>query len=159
MSDSEREGVRTHTVFTLSSTQETVEVPVGEEDVPNVYVSVLLVKGRSGAYAPEDASDPGKPSFRLGYVELHVEDAAKRLELAVSADREEYRPGAAATVSVAASDQAGRAVQAEVTLWAVDYGVLSLTGFRTPDVLPSVWIAKARCSSAVRCPRSRATAR
>jgi uncharacterized protein YfaS (alpha-2-macroglobulin family) len=139
----EREGVRTHKVFTLSSTQETVEVPIRDEDVPNVYVSVLLVKGRSGDYAPEDASDPGKPSFRLGYVELGVEDKAKRLDLAVSADREEYRPGAKAAISVAVSDPARQPAQAEVTLWAVDYGVLSLTGFRTPDVVPSVWIAKA----------------
>jgi uncharacterized protein YfaS (alpha-2-macroglobulin family) len=30
-----------------------------------------------------------------------------------------------------------------VTLWAVDYGVLSLTGYRTPDVLESVHIRKA----------------
>src|SRR5204863_2365053 len=32
---------------------------------------------------------------------------------------------------------------AEVTLWAVDYGVLSLTGYKTPDVLGSVWVDKA----------------
>src|SRR5207245_2607652 len=32
---------------------------------------------------------------------------------------------------------------AEVTLWAVDYGVLSLTGYRTPDVRASVWVDKA----------------
>ena len=31
----------------------------------------------------------------------------------------------------------------EVTLWAVDYGVLSLTAYRTPDVLGSVYVHKA----------------
>ena len=30
-----------------------------------------------------------------------------------------------------------------MTLWAVDYGVLSLTGYRTPDVLRSVYVEKA----------------
>ena len=30
-----------------------------------------------------------------------------------------------------------------MTLWAVDYGVLSLTGYRTPDVLGSVYVEKA----------------
>ena len=30
-----------------------------------------------------------------------------------------------------------------MTLWAVDYGVLSLTGFQTPDVLESVYVEKA----------------
>ena len=33
--------------------------------------------------------------------------------------------------------------RSEVTLWAVDYGVLSLTAYQTPDILPSVYIVKA----------------
>jgi uncharacterized protein YfaS (alpha-2-macroglobulin family) len=37
----------------------------------------------------------------------------------------------------------GRGTASEVTLWAVDYGVLSLTGYRTPDVLGSVYVRKA----------------
>jgi uncharacterized protein YfaS (alpha-2-macroglobulin family) len=139
----EREGVRTHRAFTLGSTQQTVSVPVTEADIPNVYVSVLLVKGRTGAYAARDTADPGKPAFRLGYAELAVEDASKRLRVAVSADREEYRPGQKARVEVAVADDQGGPAPAEVTLWAVDHGVLSLTGYRTPDVVGSVYVDKA----------------
>ena len=40
-------------------------------------------------------------------------------------------------------DVAGKPAQSEVTLWAVDYGVLSLTAFQTPDVLKSVYVEKA----------------
>ena len=76
----EREGVRTHRRFALTSTQQTITVPITEADIPNVFVSVLLVKGRSKDATPDDGSDPGKPSFRLGYVELKVEDASKRLD-------------------------------------------------------------------------------
>ena len=43
----EREGVRTWTQFQLTSTQQTVTVPLTEKDIPNVFVSVLLVKGRT----------------------------------------------------------------------------------------------------------------
>lgn len=139
----EREGIRTRRVFDLASTQETVEVPLSEADIPNVYVSVLLVKGRSQAFTGDDQSDPGKPSFRLGYTELDVEDAAKRLEVVVTADREEYRPGAKARVEVAVKDHRGQPARAELTLWAVDVGVLSLTGYATPDVLGSVYVDKA----------------
>ena len=73
----EREGVRTHRQFALTSTQQSIAVPITEADIPNVFVSVLLVKGRTQADAerPTTSSDPGKPSFRLGYVELGVEDA------------------------------------------------------------------------------------
>src|SRR5262249_35975165 len=122
----EREGVRSYRTLSLSSTQETISVPLGEADVPNVYVSVMLVKGRSGAYTAEDTGDPGKPAFRVGYAELRVDDAAKRLDVAVKADREEYRPASRARVDVTVKDTAGRPAAAEVTLWAVDYGVLSL---------------------------------
>ena len=40
-------------------------------------------------------------------------------------------------------DRQGRGASSEVTLWAVDYGVLSLTAYRTPDVLDSVYVRKA----------------
>jgi alpha-2-macroglobulin len=139
----EREGVRTSRPFELTSTQQTVSVPIIEADVPNLFVSVLLVKGRTGTYSDKDTSDPGKPAFKLGYVELRVEDAAKRLAVGVKADREEYRPASRAHVEVTVRDHEDRPASAEVTLWAVDYGVLSLTGYRTPDVLRSVWVEKA----------------
>jgi alpha-2-macroglobulin len=153
----EREGIRTHRQFALTSTQQSITIPITEEHIPNVFVSVLLVKGRT-AQAPtdptaqpagpsatdsSDSSDPGKPSFRLGYVELKVEDATKRLTMTVRADRDEYRPANAAKVSVEVKDHLGRGAPSEVTLWAVDYGVLSLTSYRTPDVLGSVWVPKA----------------
>src|SRR5450432_2444557 len=86
----EREGVRTQRTLRLASTQETVSVPITEQDIPNVYVSVVLVKGRSGTYSADDTGDPGKPAFRVGYAEIKVEDAAKRLEVTVKADRDEY---------------------------------------------------------------------
>ncbi len=139
----EREGIRTYRTFTLSSTQETVRVPITEADIPNLYVSVLLVKGRSAAYTGDDTSDPGRPAFRLGYAELKVENASRKLSVAVTADREEYRPAAKAHVAVSVSDAAGKPDAAEVTLWAVDYGVLSLTGYRTPDALDAVYVDKA----------------
>ncbi len=139
----EREGIRSHREFVLASTQQTIEVPITEADIPNLYVSVLLVKGRTKADNEKDSSDPGKPSFRLGYTELGVEDATKRLSVSVKANKDEYRPAGAATVDVNVMDASGTPAQSEITLWAVDYGVLSLTGFRTPDVLSSVYIPKA----------------
>jgi uncharacterized protein YfaS (alpha-2-macroglobulin family) len=153
----EREGIRSHRQFQLTSTQQSITVPISEEHIPNVFVSVLLVKGRTaqgpvdptaepeapGTVDSGDSSDPGKPSFRLGYIELKVEDATKRLTMTVRADKNEYRPATAAKVSVEVKDHEGRGAPSEVTLWAVDYGVLSLTSYRTPDVLGSVWVQKA----------------
>ncbi|MEK6375084.1 MAG: MG2 domain-containing protein [Acidobacteriota bacterium] len=138
----EREGVRTWRTFELTSTQTTVTVPITEKDIPNVYVSVLLLKGRTKE-GIEDESDPGKPSFRLGYTELTVEDATKRLKVDVKANKEEFRPATKARIEVNVKDAAGKPTQSEVTLWAVDYGVLSLTAYQTPDVLQSIYLHKA----------------
>ena len=157
----EREGIRSHRQFTLTSTQQSITLPIAEQDIPNMFVSVLLVKGRSvaevaknaeatasrdygrGPNVTDDPSDPGKPAFRLGYVELKVEDASKRLAVSVRADKEEYRPANTARVVLDVKDAGGRGTASEVTLWAVDYGVLSLTAYRTPDVLGSVYVHKA----------------
>jgi alpha-2-macroglobulin len=137
----EREGVRTWKTFELTSTQTTVTVPITEKDIPNLYVSVLLLKGRTKE-GIEDESDPGKPAFRLGYAAINVEDATKRLKVAVKANRDEYRPASKARIEVDVHDAAGKPSQSEVTLWAVDYGVLSLTGYETPDVLQSIYLEK-----------------
>jgi len=138
----EREGVRTWKTFELTSTQTTVTVPITEKDIPNLYVSVLLLKGRTKEGA-EDEADPGKPAFRLGYAAINVEDSTKRLKVAVKANRDEYRPASKARIEVDVHDAAGKPAQSEVTLWAVDYGVLSLTGYETPDVLQSIYLEKA----------------
>src|SRR5262249_15671613 len=127
----------------LMSTQQTVTVPITAADIPNLFVSVLLIKGRTRAEAQDDTSDPGKPSFRLGYARIAVEDASKRLTMTVKANKAEFRPAGAAKVDVQVNDSQGAPAASEVTLWAVDYGVLSLTGFRTPDVLRSVYVPKA----------------
>lgn len=138
----EREGVKRYERFDLTSTQQTVEVPVTEADIPNMFVSVLLIRGRTSKDPGADGSDPGKPTFRLGYTELSVEDSSKKLGVKVAADRAEYRPAGKATVSMAITDAGGKPAPGEVTLWAVDYGVLSLTGYQAPDVLHSVYLRK-----------------
>jgi uncharacterized protein YfaS (alpha-2-macroglobulin family) len=140
----EREGVRSVRPFTLSGTQETLSIPIGEEDIPNLYVSVVLVKGRSREPGGDaDTSDPGKPSYRVGYCELEVEDRTKRLDVRVASDREEYRPGSKGSVDVEVVDSTGRPADTEVTLWAVDHGVLSLTAWQPPDVVESIYMPKA----------------
>ncbi|HET7710828.1 MAG TPA: MG2 domain-containing protein [Thermoanaerobaculia bacterium] len=139
----ERESVRSWRQFELTSTQQTISIPISEADIPNVFVSVLLLKGRTKEPETRDESDPGKPSFRLGYVELDVEDRTKRLAVDVKANRDEYRPASRARIDVAVRDAAGSGAQSEVTLWAVDYGVLSLTAYQTPEIVDDIYIRKA----------------
>lgn len=136
-------GIRRHRTVAITSTQDTIEIPISEDDVPNVFVSVLAVKGRTANDPSRDGDDSGRPEYRMGTTELTVDDAPKRLQVAVWRDRDEYRPQQVATVSVTTKTPAGKPAAAEVTLWAVDAGLLSLVGYATPDVLKQIYTARA----------------
>lgn len=109
----------------------TLRFPITEEYAPNAFVSIVVVRGRSAPPGPLD--DPGRPALRVGYTELRVTPEVKRLSVDVAPLEPEYRPGDTASIRVRVRDSAGRGTRAEVTLWAVDQGVLALTGYRTPD--------------------------
>jgi uncharacterized protein YfaS (alpha-2-macroglobulin family) len=65
------------------------------------------------------------------YVELKVEDRTKRLTVAVSAQSTGVSSAKSASVALAVTDHQNRGTSSEITLWAVDYGVLSLTSYQT----------------------------
>ena len=72
--------------------------------------------------------------FRLGYCELKVERPDHKLAIHLSPDSLSYMPGQTVTVTTEVKDGTGAPVaDAEVILYAVDEGVLSLMGYQTPD--------------------------
>jgi hypothetical protein len=130
----ERAGVYTQRRVTLSGPMPTIEVPITDDLRPNAFVSVLLLRGRSkAAPAKLGAPDVGAPAFRLGYASLPINPEARRLSVAVKPAKTELRPGDTVEVDVDVKDRAGKPARAEVTLYAVDEGVLSLIGYKTPD--------------------------
>ncbi|MBX5480947.1 MAG: alpha-2-macroglobulin [Myxococcaceae bacterium] len=134
----QREGVLDRKYVELKGSVTTVDIPITEEMVPNVFVSVLMVHPRSSD-GIESGDDPGRPAVRVGLINLPVERAAKRLAVAVKADREEYRPGDEVTVNVAVKDRQGQPAPSEVTLFVVDEAVLRLTNYQTPDPIAAIF--------------------
>ncbi|MCB9577944.1 MAG: Ig-like domain-containing protein [Polyangiaceae bacterium] len=132
----ERAGVYHTKRVKLSGPTPTVTVPVTDELRPNAFVSVHLVRGRTGGAPARGKADVGAPDFRVGYAELSIDPEARRLTVDVTPDKTELRPGQTVNVGVRVRDAAGKPKSAEVTLYAVDEGVLSLIGYKTPDPLP-----------------------
>ncbi len=129
----EREGILDAWTTYVKGGADYVEVPIKENYLPNVYVSVTLVRGRSGAATDEKGVDLGKPQGKVGYVNLTVEPASKRLNVEVKTNRTQFRPGEEVTVKL--TTKSGRkGVPAEVVLWAVDEGMLALTNYKRPDL-------------------------
>ena len=133
----ERERVLQSFRIRVNSGTQTVKIPITEALAPNAYVSVAMVRGRSAR--PGTVDDPGRPTLRVGYAELTVTPEVKRLAVTVQPLRPEYRPGDTARVRVRLRDAAGRPQAGEVTVWAVDEGVLSLTGYTTPDPIDLIY--------------------
>ncbi len=130
----ERSGVYTREHRLLKGSMPSISIPITDEFRPNVYVSVLLVRGRSKA-PPKDqkGADVGVPAYRFGAIELPIDPESRRLAVKVAPDSSDKRPGQEVSVSVDVRDQKNKAARAEVTLYAVDEGVLSLIDYETPD--------------------------
>ncbi len=138
----EREGVIDAFVTELAGTDPVVELPVRPSYAPNVYVSVLAVRGRVAGPAAGPAADGstesdrvtalvdlGKPAFRLGIARLDVGWAPYRLDVRVTPDREVYpvRGTAKVQVGVQRAEGGGPPPQpAEIAFAAVDEALLEL---------------------------------
>lgn len=151
----EREGILQSEVVQLNGQDPTVQVKIKDSWSPNVFVSVLALRGRlrevpwysfftwgykaprewwtafwveGRAYvAPTALVDLSKPAFRLGAAEIRVGTAAHQLAVTVKADKESYPVRARAQVSVQVKLPNGQpAAHAEVALAAVDQALLEL---------------------------------
>ncbi|HZP88880.1 MAG TPA: MG2 domain-containing protein [Burkholderiales bacterium] len=124
----EREGVMESFVTKLSGKSPVIEVPMRGHYAPNVFVSVLAVRGRVAGVQPTALVDLGKPTFRMGIAQVEVGWRQHALEVKVSTDKSVYRvrEKALATIEVRRASDGAPAANAEVALAAVDEGLLEL---------------------------------
>ena len=151
----EREGILQTDVVKLNGQDPTIELKIKDGWGPNVYVSVLALRGRlrevpwysffTWGYkaprewwtsfwyegreyvAPSALVDLSKPAFRLGVAEIRVGTKAHQLDVSVKADRESYAVRSQAKVTIQVKLPNGQpAANAEVALAAVDQALLEL---------------------------------
>ena len=128
----EREGILDTWVTQVKSGSSYIPVKIKENYLPNVYVSVILVQGRTDKPIT-DKLDLGKPQAKIGYTNLSIVPASKKIETRVQTDQSRYQPGNTVTLQLSAKVQ-GKGVPAEVTVMVVDEGILNLTAYKTPDL-------------------------
>jgi len=126
----ERGGILQQEIVRLESNSTVYRLPITTGHVPNVYVSVVIVKG----------PDTGEPvaTHKVGYVMLAVEPAEQELAIAVTPSVEQAQPGDTVSFDVEARDASGEPVRAAFSLDLVDKAVLSLKP-RTPDAILSAF--------------------
>ncbi len=154
----EREGVLSSFVTHLSGSDPVVSVPMTGAYAPDVFVSVMVVRGRttSGFWSwlhgiartlglsetPDDAPEPtalvdlAKPAYRIGIARVKVGWEAHRLQVAVKADRDRYAPRDTAQVAIRVRTPNGQPARtADVAFVAVDQALLQLAPNDSWDVL------------------------
>lgn len=131
----EREGVLRHEIRRLGLRGTLLDVPITADLAPNAVLALRSVSGRDAPFPsglPERA-DHGHPGTSLGSVALHVTAPDKKLVVAIDTEPE-YRPGTEVVTRVRVADASGQPARAQVTVWAVDEGVLLLEPYRVPDL-------------------------
>ena len=133
----EREGIVEAFTTTLSGKSPVVEIPVRGPFAPNVFVSVLAVRGRIADAAPTATVDLGRPAFRLGIAEILVGWKAHELAVAVAPGRDVYRVREKARVRIKVRRAAEGPLPpgSEVAVAAVDEGLLELSPNGSWDLL------------------------
>ena len=114
----ERGSVLTAERITMDSNSFVYQLPITDDFAPNVFVSVLIVKG-------VDENNP-IAAFRMGMVELGVEIDRKEITIDVMPDREQAGPRETVTYTILTTDWQGEPVQAEVGVALTDLASLSV---------------------------------
>ena len=130
----ERQGIRQAYVMDLSKANRIVKVPITDDMVPNVFVSVTVIQGGGNTSAPQ---------YRMGYARLQVSTKKKELSYAISADRKEYAPGDQVTLTVHAQDSEGKPAQVEASIAVVDEKIVALMGSIDKDIFGKFWFPRA----------------
>lgn len=123
----EQDHVLSSTVITME--QNTLEVPIAldESMMPNVYAVAEILR-------PVKPADKWLPHRALGRVNIPVRSEARKIDIALQSPNE-VKPGDELTVTAQLHDAATSqpVASADVVVWAVDEGILTLTDFKTPD--------------------------
>ncbi|NWF70057.1 MAG: Ig-like domain-containing protein [Chloroflexi bacterium] len=113
--------------ITMESNSYLYRLPITPDFAPNVYVSVVIVKG-----VDENNS---VAAFRMGLLALNVNNEQKRLTIEIAPDREQAGPGDTVSYTVRVIDYAGNPVQAEVGVALTDLASLSIAPPNSPLLL------------------------
>jgi uncharacterized protein YfaS (alpha-2-macroglobulin family) len=156
----EREGVLSSYVTQLSGKDPVISVPMPAAYAPDVFVSVMAIRGRVGGWKlwlsnlardwglpwfsregarPTATVDLAKPAYRLGIAKVKVGWEGHRLGVTVTADKQRYAARDTAQVDVQVNTPDGKpAASADVAFVAVDEALLQLAPNESWDVLAAM---------------------
>ena len=136
----EREGIISEKVLNLKTSTYTLDLPIEDWYIPEVWVRVSSIIDRSQEPPSDyDTEDKGKPRRISAMTTLYVSTQNRRFDVDVKLDKKCYLPGESVKIDLTADKQGKPVANAELTLMAVDRGVLDLIGYRAGDPVSSFY--------------------
>ena len=130
----EREGIFSEEILDINEPVTVLEVPIKEDYLPVVYVAISSFSKRTGEPVQDyDSPDFNKPKAYFGVTALHINPEAASFDIKVASDKTTYQPGEKATITLTATKDGKPLSGAELTLMAVDRGVIDLINYHVPD--------------------------
>jgi uncharacterized protein YfaS (alpha-2-macroglobulin family) len=120
----ERLGVIRSWVQVLEGNTPVIELPIQPDDIPGFYLSVLVMSPR---VAPVPGTDPinaegvdlGRPTYRIGYVQVKVADPYKSLDVNIKSDKASYKPGDSVSLQLQARPRPHTGAKSEPVEFAI----------------------------------------
>ena len=149
----EREGVLETRQVALSGTNPSFSIQIKPEWGPNVYVSVLALRGRvrdsaqnpdltwgeAGATLPTALIDLAKPAYRFGLAAIRVRSDNNALKISIATDKPRYQIRDQATATIRGTLPDGSpAANASVALAVVDEALLELAPNDSWDIVKAM---------------------
>ena len=131
-----RDGLLKQERFTLKNGSATLQYPITEELLPNLYARVTVV-----GKAPWGKRE--RPAIASSELNLPITIESRRLAVEVLPVDAKLEPGAEVDVKAMVKDSAGKPVSgAEVAVWMVDEAVLGLVGYDLPHPLAAFYTGR-----------------
>lgn len=107
-------------LITLTSNSDIVNVPIPAGYAPNVFVSIVAVKGIDNTNPYGD--------MRVGLAELVINPAPLLLNLTITPSQENYGPQDTAIFNLQLTNNSGQPIAADLSLALIDQALLTLQG-------------------------------
>jgi len=133
-----RSGIISTETFTMDGSSHTLQVPIEEKHIPNLYVQVDLVGSTARTDDQGEPLDgvPPRPAFATGQINLSIPPLQRTLDLEVIPREDKLQPGEETWLDVKVRDASGEPLSGvELAVVVVDEAILGLTGYQLSDPL------------------------
>ncbi len=115
-----------------------VEIPVEAALAPNAFVSIFAITGRASADVKIGDLDLGRPTYKLGFANMRVNQSRFKAAVEVKTDKDMYEPGETVNVQAMVRAEEGQLKATTVTFVAIEEKILDLKKNDTYQILDAL---------------------